>query len=284
VICDCHVNIWNPEHVRPSFHQQLKRVRPGEVGLKADADTIAAAMAAVDHAIVFTLRYGDSIGIEGDDAVTAAAVQKYPGKLVGFAYMDPRRPDYMDALRHSVSTLGLRGVKFGPIYNRVPLSDPRMDAVYRYCVENDLPLTLHMGTTYPRDCSIELGRPGPVEEIALRFPDLKIVMAHVGHPWFEECMVIARKQPNVYADVSALHYRPWQYYNILITAQEYKTADKLYFGTDFPFAAVEESIDGLRSINRLVSGTGLPPVSNETIEGIIHADPFANWWHARWSP
>ena len=160
----------------------------------------------------------------------------------------------MDLLAHSVKTLGLRGVKYGPIYNRIPLSDHRMAAVYRYCVQNDLPLTLHMGTTYPRDCPIELGRPGPVEEIALQFPDLKIIMAHVGHPWFEECIVIARKQPNVYTDVSALHYRPWQYYNILITAQEYRTADKLYFGTDFPFAGVEESIEGLTSINRLVQG------------------------------
>jgi predicted TIM-barrel fold metal-dependent hydrolase len=106
-------------------------------------------------------------------------------------------------------------------------------------------------------------------------------MAHVGHPWFEECIVIARKQPNVYADVSALHYRPWQYYNILITAEEYRTADKLYFGTDFPFANVEESIEGLLSINRLVRGSGLPTVSEETINGILHADPFSNWWHDR---
>jgi predicted TIM-barrel fold metal-dependent hydrolase len=279
VICDCHVNIWNPEHVHPSFAQQLKRVRPGEVGLKADADTIATAMKGVDRAIIFTLRYGDSIGIEGEDSVTANAVRKYPGKFIGFSYVDPRRPDYMDLLAHSVKALGLRGVKYGPIYNRIPLSDRRMFAVYKYCVQNDLPLTLHMGTTYPRDCPIELGRPGAVEEIALLFPDLKVIMAHVGHPWFEECIVIARKQPNVYADVSALHYRPWQYYNILITAQEYRTADKLYFGTDFPFAGVEESIEGLTSINRLVQGTGLPAVSDETINGILHADPLANWWH-----
>jgi hypothetical protein len=50
-------------------------------------------------------------------------------------------------------------------------------------------------------------------------PQLKLVMAHMGHPWYEECIVEARKQPNVYCEVSALFYRPWQFYNILITAQ-----------------------------------------------------------------
>ena len=91
--CDCHVNIWNDEHVLPLYEQQLSRVRQGDMAPKADADTIYSEMAGVEKAIVFSLRYGDSIGIEGNDEVTAAAVAKYPDKLVGFAYADPRRPD-----------------------------------------------------------------------------------------------------------------------------------------------------------------------------------------------
>ena len=78
--------------------------------------------------------------------------------------------------------------------------------------------------------------------------------------------------------MSALYYRPWQYYNILIPAQEYKITDKIFFGTDFPFTTVEESIEGLRTINRLVEGTGLPRVAEETIEGIIYSNPFEHWW------
>jgi predicted TIM-barrel fold metal-dependent hydrolase len=279
MICDCHVNIWNPEHVRPNFAQQLSRVRPGTVGMYADADTIYRAMHLVDKAIIFSLRYGDSIGIESDDKVTADAVRKYPDKLIGFAYADPRRATCMGELRHAIEELRLKGVKFGPIYNRVSMDDPRLTPIYEYCLANDLPLTLHMGTTYPRDCPVDLGRPIHVEPIALRYPDLKIVMAHLAHPWFEECIAIIRKQPNVYADVSALHYRPWQFYNMLITAQEYRCADKLYFGTDFPFAGVEESINGIKGINRLVGGTNLPEVSSETIEGILHSNPLKTWWH-----
>lgn len=278
-IYDCHVNIWEERHVLPLYHQQMARVRSGPMQQKADAETLLQAMRGVDKAIIFTLRYGDSAGIEGDDETTAAAVSAYPGKFVGFAAVDPRRADYMDLLRHAVEDLGLRGVKFGPIYNGVPLSDARLEPVYEYCTRHDLPLTLHMGTTFARNAPVELGRAIHVEPVAMRWPDLKIILAHMGHPWFEECIVVARKQPNVYCEVSALFYRPWQYYNILVTAEEYRISDKIFFGTDYPFSTVEESIEGLRTVNRLVEGTSLPRVSNETIDQILHSNPFEHWWH-----
>ena len=72
--CDCHVNIWNSEHVLPLYERQLSRVRQGEMAPRADAETIFAEMAEVEKTIVFALRYGDSIGIESDDETTAAAV------------------------------------------------------------------------------------------------------------------------------------------------------------------------------------------------------------------
>lgn len=281
MIVDCHVNIWEPQHVRPLFAAGTKTARPGEVGIAADADTLHAAMKDVDKAIIFSLRYGDSAGIDGDDEVTARAVRKYPDKFVGFAALDPRRPDAMDLLKRAVEEYGLKGVKFGPIYNGVSLLDPRMEPVYRYCVANNLPLTMHMGTTFATNAPVELGRPVDVDTIAMRHPDLKMIMAHMAHPWFEECIVVARKQPNVYAEVSALFYRPWQFWNILVCAQEYRIAerDKIFWGTDFPFTGVAESIAGLRAINKVVEGTALPRVSDDTIERILHSNPFAHWWH-----
>lgn len=277
--CDCHVNIWNDEHVLPLYNQQLSRVRAGDMAPKADADTLHAEMAHVDKAIIFSLRYGDSVGIESTDETTAAAVTKYPDKFVGFAYADPRRPDVMEMLRHAIEDLGLKGVKFGPIYNGVALSDPRLVPVYEYCQKNNIPLTMHMGTTFARNAPIDMGRALHVEPIALKYPDLVMIMAHMGHPWCEDAIVVARKQPNVFMDTSALHYRPWQFYNALMAAQEYKVVDKLYFGTDFPFARVDESVDGLVHINDQLGGTNLPRISDESIAMILQSDPFANWWH-----
>jgi predicted TIM-barrel fold metal-dependent hydrolase len=281
MIVDCHVNLWEPQHLRPLFTAGTAYSRPGSVSPIADPDAVYTAMAEVDKAIVFSLRYGDSAGIDGDDEVTARAVRKFPDKFVGFAAVDPRRPDCMELLRTAVEDYGLKGVKFGPIYNGVSLLDPRMEPIYQYCTAKNLPLTMHMGTTFAENAPNELGRPTAVDEVASRHPNLKMIMAHMAHPWFEECIVIARKRANVYCEVSALFYRPWQFWNILVAAQEYRITerDKIFWGTDFPFSGVAESIAGLRGVNRLVEGTALPRVSNETIERILHSNPFQHWWH-----
>ena len=148
MIVDCHVNIYEDRHVLPYYHEAIQIARPGAIGPRADADTVYKAMLGVDKAIVFSLRYGDSAGIAGDDEVTARAVAKYPDKFVGFACVDPRLPDCMDLLVHAIEDLGLKGIKYGPIYNGVSLLDPRMEPIYQYCIRKNLPLTMHMGTTY----------------------------------------------------------------------------------------------------------------------------------------
>lgn len=255
--------------------------RAGGVDPCATPERVRAAMQGVDRYIAFSLRYGDSVGVEGDDEVTARLMALDPGRCVGFACVDPRRPDAMELLRHATGALGLRGVKFGPLYNGVGVLDPRLAPVIEHCLAHDLPLTMHMGTTYAINSTLDFGRPIHVDELAARYPDLKIVMAHMGHPWVDECIAVIRKRPNVYAEVSALHYRPWQFWNMLVSAQEYGVADrkKIFWGTDFPYAGVEESLEGLRRANHLVEGTPLPRVSPDTIEAIMHADPFAHWWH-----
>lgn len=281
MIVDCHVNVYDDDMILPLFGAGASNAVPGGFKLKSDADTVHAAMADVDKAIVFSLRYKDSAGIDGNDEVTARAVAKYPNKFVGFACIDPRMPDCMDLLVHAIEDLKLKGVKFGPIYNGVSLLDPRMEPIYAYLQKNNLPLTMHMGTTFGRNAPIDEGRPLNVDTVALRYPDLKMIMAHMGHPWYEECIVVARKQPNVYCEVSALHYRPWQFYNILICAQEYTIHNrgKIFWGTDFPFTTVGASIEGLKGINRQVEGTNLPKVTEETIDSILHSNPFEHWWH-----
>ena len=279
MITDCHINIWNDDHVLPHYKTGMARVREKNIPATSDADAIMAAITEIDHAIIFAVRYAETIGIDSDDETTAAAVRKYPEKLTGFAYVDPRRKDALERLEHAHQKLGLKGVKYGPIYNGVPLDDPRLDPIYRYCATNDLPITMHMGTTYTRLYQAELGRPLAVEAVALRYPDLKLVMAHMAHPWFEECIAVIRKQPNVYAEISAIYYRRWQFYNVMIAIEEYQVTDKIFFGSDFPFSAPDEAITLTRAVRDIGGQAGMPRISEETIERIIQSNPFAHWWH-----
>ena len=281
MIVDCHVNVYEDAQILPLHLEVTRFARADAVEMPSNPDIVARAMRDVDKAIVFSLRYGDSIGITGDDEVTARLVARDPGKFIGFACIDPRMPTCMDLLVHAIEDLKLKGVKFGPIYNGVSLLDPRLEPVYQYLVKHNLPLTMHMGTTFGANAPVQYGRPLDVDTIANRHPGLKMVMAHMGHPWYEECIVVARKNPNVYCEVSALFYRPWQFWNILICAQEYTIANrnKIFWGTDFPFTTVADSIAGLKNVNRVIGDSGLPRVTQDTIDQILHSNPLAHWWH-----
>jgi predicted TIM-barrel fold metal-dependent hydrolase len=97
-------------------------------------------------------------------------------------------------------------------------------------------------------------------------------MAHLSHPYEGECAVVIRKHPNVYADVSALHYRPFQFYNSLMLIQEYGVWDKLLFGSDYPFTTIDASIEGLYALNKMLDGTALPRLHEDQIDALIHRD------------
>jgi predicted TIM-barrel fold metal-dependent hydrolase len=117
--------------------------------------------------------------------------------------------------------------------------------------------------------------PRHIDAVAIKFPDVKIIMAHLGHPYEGECVATFRKHQNVYADVSALHYRPFQLYHSLMLVQEYGVWHKVLFGTDYPFTNVNDSIAGIRNLNNMLEGTNLPRLKMDEIEKMIHRDSLS---------
>jgi predicted TIM-barrel fold metal-dependent hydrolase len=209
------------------------------------------------------------------DEYIANFVAQAPQKLYGFAGCDPTQPGYMDELRHGIEDLGLVGVKMGPMYAGFDPRDGRCTPVYDYCQERGLPVLFHSGTTFIRAAPLEFTRPWLFDEVAINFPELRMVLAHVGHPFGEECLAVIRKHPHVYADISAIYYRPWQFYNMMIVAQEYRVTHKLLFGTDYPFAGGIDSIEGLRNANHVIGDSPLPRIREDVVEDILHRDSFA---------
>ena len=108
--------------------------------------------------------------------------------------------------------------------------------------------------------------------MATRYPEVRMILAHLGHPYEGECVVVIRKHPNVYADISAIHYRPFQFYHSLMLVQEYGVWHKLLFGTDYPFTTVDASIAGLHALNKMVEGTALPRLDERAIDAMIYRD------------
>ena len=82
-------------------------------------------------------------------------------------------------------------------------------------------------------------------------------------------VALIRKCPNVYTDISAVHYRPWRYWQAMVTAMEYGVDHKILLASDFPSGTITNVINGLRNVNAPVEGTKLPKIPTEIQDRII---------------
>ena len=269
MIVDCHTHVWKyPDHLSETLLQESGLMRADPVEVTVDVEDHFRAMEPVDRAIVLATDFGYS-GLKVPNEYVAEYVRSHPEKLIGFASVDPNEKDAPEKLDRAIRDLGLRGLKLGPIYQNFDPAGEAAMRVYERASALSIPILFHQATTFPRVAPLKYAQPILLEEAALRFPDLKMVLAHLGHPWEADTIVLIRKQPNMYADISALYYRPWQFYNSMMLAVEYRVTHKLLFGTDYPVTTPQESIDGLRGINDLVEGTKLPKIPEAVIEEII---------------
>jgi predicted TIM-barrel fold metal-dependent hydrolase len=230
-----------------------------------------AAMAPVDRLILLGIARGPDT--PNDDIARWAGM--WPEAIIPFCSVDPNHPGALAELERAVADLGMRGIKLSPHYQNFAPMDPRACAIYAKAERLGLPIAFHQATSARREAPLRYAHPMALEEVALAFPDLRMVVAHFGHPWQPDTIALIRKHPNVYTDISAQFYRPWQFYNALALCMEYAQLGKVLFGTDFPVTTPQESLDAFRGVNDIVEGTNLPRIPGEEIEAIIRRDALA---------
>jgi uncharacterized protein len=232
------------------------------------------AFAGVEVSAAFTIaRDRTRVDTALNDAV-AAFVAAAPTRRIGFLSVHPEVPGAEDELERARTDLGLKGIKLGPNYQVFDPLGPAALRIYELAERHGLPILFHQGASPVREAPLRYAHPLLMDEIAIRFPELRVVMAHMGHPWQRETIVTIRKHPHLYADVSATFYRPWSFYEGMRLATEWNVLDKLLFGSDFPIATPAETAAGLRAVNAPIAGTALPPVPLEAMEAIIERDPL----------
>ena len=270
MIVDIHTHVFDPDaDFGPGLKKDLSLcgVDPsiwGNVKEQHLKNTLAA-----DVAVVFGLQASATgWNIPNDDV--AAHVARAKDRLLFFTSIDPLQDDYMEELERCHQVLGAVGVKMAPLYQNVHPSDPRCCAIYHYCVKHGLPILFHTGTSFVSGTPLDYSRPVHFDKVAVDFPDLRMILAHLGHPWEGETISVIRRNANVYADLSALYYRPWQFYNSMRLLVEYHTEHKVLFGSDSPFTTTQGSLDGVRSLNNVIGKSGLPPIPEDVIEQIIN--------------
>ncbi|CAA9220482.1 MAG: FIG00736640: hypothetical protein [uncultured Chloroflexi bacterium] len=288
MIVDVHTHTPYGRHAAPAGRPPARPDRADSGAVSPDE--FLRAMEPVDRVIVFgiaPLPPGDPAAPavpqeasaptarDGNEA-TAALVRTKPDKLIGFMSVHPRDPHLFEEIDRSVGDLGLRGIKLGPNYQNFDPLGADAFRLYRRAQELRLPILFHQGTSAMAAADLDYAHPRHMDRVATAFPDLKIVLAHMAHPWQVDCIAVIRKHPNVWADISGLHYRAWSYYNCLRLAAEWSVLPKLLFGSDYPAAASPaETADALTRVNDILDGTRLPRVPVDELQEILHRNSLS---------
>lgn len=271
MIVDVHAHCWpRPDCFSPSFQADARRMRLSPVNLVTKYENYRDSTGGEE---VVSLVFGGKAKLTGvwiNDDEVAEYVAQDPTRMIGFMSLDPTQPGWQDEMREGRERLGLAGIKLLPMYAGFYPQDKSLDPLWEYATKHQLPVLLHTGTTFVSGAPIDCTLPRHLDAVALRFPDVKIILAHLGHPYEGETVAVIRKHPNLYADISALFYRPWQFFHSLMLVHEYNVWEKLLFGTDFPVTTVAETAAGLRSLCDIkIDRFSLP---REQAEQLIYRD------------
>jgi predicted TIM-barrel fold metal-dependent hydrolase len=263
MIVDCHTQIWNST-------AQLGRSAPPPPAVCADEARHLKAAAPVDKAIVMAFKSA-YLEAEIPNRLVAEYVRRNPAKMIGFAGVDPTDRDWMGDLRTAQDELRLKGVTISPEMQNFHPLDTRALELYAECARRGMPIVFEQNHRHPA-AKLEFAQPTLLDEVAQEFPNLRIVITRMGHPWVAQTVVLLAKHPNICANVAGLLPQPWLSYSALLAAFEYDVMDKLLFGSDFPYRSPAACIEAMYSINQFGQGSNLPSIPREKLRGIVERD------------
>jgi predicted TIM-barrel fold metal-dependent hydrolase len=157
----------------------------------------------IDMAVVAAMPFTSEIG-DGSNEYVEEFIQPYPDRLVGFACVTPMDPQASDQLEYWIVQKGFKGLKLHPPIQNFAPNNPLTYPVIRKAIELDIPVLYHTGPIYIQAARQIFCDPNLLDDVALSFPDAKIIIAHCD-PLMGWVPALAGKHPNVYMDTS-IHF------------------------------------------------------------------------------
>jgi predicted TIM-barrel fold metal-dependent hydrolase len=247
VAIDAWIQHPTPRFLRHDMLASLRRwtgegVIPTEpIALSATLDALDAG--GIDEALICAWHGPEGTLVSNDEV--AGWVAEAPDRLHALASVDLRRPmEGVRELRRRVADEGFKGLRVLPWLWEVPPTDRRFYPLYAACVDLGVPFCTQVGHTGPLRPS-ETGRPIPyIDQVALDFPELTIVCGHVGYPWTEEMIAVARKHENVVIDTSAYTTRRLPA-ELIAYMKTNSGRRKVLFGSNHPMISPAHALEGL---------------------------------------
>ena len=179
--------------------------------------------------------------------------------LIPFTSKNPNvHSDLALKLQFYVENCGIKGLKLHPSYQFFYPNESRLYPLYATAQELGIPIIFHIGSSIFKGTRLKYCDPIYLDDLAVDFPDLKIIMAHSGRGfWYDECFSLSRLHQNVYMDITGL---PPQ--NLLSYFPDLeKNSEKVLFGSDWPTmpTGIGKNIEAIKSL----------PLSERAIEAIL---------------
>jgi len=185
----------------------------------------------------------------------AELVEAAPDKFIGFASVDPHSGTAPQELERAVKDLELGGLKLAPSIQNFRPNDEKLFPIYEKAVELDLPIMMHSGVSWEPGTTLKQCHPSLLEDVALRFPGLRICVAHFGWPWVMDTVALMLKYENIYADTSCLYFdTPKEFIQFTFSKQipttwiERTLRRQVMFGSNFPRIETVKMVEAVKSL------------------------------------
>ena len=267
-VIDFHVHVGRSEMWKPwVFEWAVNNLNEADRRLGAEhyLDTIAASRetlekhlddCGVDCAVVLAEESPITTGITPNDYVgdfCRGSTRLFPFCSINhYMHVQPGKE-----LERLVTQDGFRGLKIYPTYQHFYPNDRELYPMYAVAQALKIPLMVHTGSSVFKGAKLKYGDPLTLDDVAVDFPDLKIVMAHSGRGfWYDRAFFLARMHENVYMEIAGLPpTRLLEYFPELE-----RNADKVIFGSDWP---------GMPYIKRNLEMIRKLPLNASTFEKIL---------------
>jgi len=201
--------------------------------------------AGIDYAVILAELAPITSGIAANEDV--AQFCSHSPRLIPFASIDPNTSENpAGELQELVRNQGFKGLKLYPTYQHFYPNETKIYPLYAKAQELDIPVLLHIGSSIFTGARLKYGDPLYLDDVAVDFPDLKLLQAHSGRPfWYEKALALARIHENVFMEISGL---PPQ--NLLTYFPELeRIAHKVVYGSDWPgIPTIKENITTLQGL------------------------------------
>jgi predicted TIM-barrel fold metal-dependent hydrolase len=251
---DIVVNLFTPQEVQAgqtgfdaNFSSQVRMPEHMKTGVSIEDYLRKMDAAGIERSLLIAVRAGD-LRMKGSFEIPYEQVaqwcRKYPERFSGLAGVDIYRG--MQGLRDlefAVKELGFVGAHVYPHWFRLAPNEALYYPYYAKCCELDVPIMMQVGQNliYQKDVRLpSVARPILLDQIAIDFPELKLLGIHIGMPWVEEMIAMAWKHENVYIGIDA--YAPKYLPESLKHYMNSYGAHKVMFGTDWPVIDPERAV------------------------------------------